>query len=128
MAALGAASISGVPPFGLPKIKSLVGGIFSPTFSASPLWSMRANSVTPLDLQNGLQLVDRLVHGVMARNFDDPFFFLHGPSLRGQENGNREHEGRAANVSSRRLQHHITRQQSSLMGNLNGGQAKRLER
>ena len=31
MALLGAASISGVPPFGLPKINSLVGGIFIPT-------------------------------------------------------------------------------------------------
>ena len=37
MAALGEASMSGVPAFGLPKIKSLVGGIFIPTFSASPL-------------------------------------------------------------------------------------------
>ena len=40
-ALLGAASITGVPAFGLPKISSLVGGIFSPAFSASPLWSTR---------------------------------------------------------------------------------------
>jgi hypothetical protein len=37
MATLGEATISGVPPFGLPKIKSFVEGIFSPTLSASPL-------------------------------------------------------------------------------------------
>jgi len=37
MALLGAASMSGVPDLGLPKIKSLVGGIFIPIFSASPL-------------------------------------------------------------------------------------------
>jgi hypothetical protein len=36
----------GVPPFGLPKISSFVGGIFSPTFAPSPLWSMSANRVT----------------------------------------------------------------------------------
>ena len=46
-ALLGAASITGVPAFGLPKISSLVGRIFSPAFSASPLWSTRANRVTP---------------------------------------------------------------------------------
>ena len=84
MATLGAASISGVPPFGLPKIKSLVGGIFNSTFSASPLWSMSANSVHSFRLQNGLQLVDRLVHEVMARNIDDPFVFLHRKRLRRQ--------------------------------------------
>ena len=44
-------------------------------------------------LENGLELVDRLVHGVMARNFDNPFFFLHRERLRGQENENREHQG-----------------------------------
>jgi len=48
MALPGDASISGVPDLGLPKINSLVGGIFMPAFSASPLWSMIANSVTPL--------------------------------------------------------------------------------
>ena len=52
--------------------------------------------------ENGLELVDRLVHGVMARNFDDPFFFLHGPSLR-----------------------RVARQQSSLVGRECGGQAAR---
>jgi hypothetical protein len=36
MAMLGAASITGVPPLGLPKINSLVGRIFMPAFSASP--------------------------------------------------------------------------------------------
>jgi len=36
-ATLGAACINGVPAFGLPKISSLVGRIFIPTFSASPL-------------------------------------------------------------------------------------------
>src|SRR5580698_2286877 len=49
MATLGAANMRGVPPLGLPKINSLVGGIFIPTFSASPLWSIKANRVTPLD-------------------------------------------------------------------------------
>jgi len=44
-----AASISGVPAFGLPKINNFVGGIFMPVFSASPLWSTRANNVTPFD-------------------------------------------------------------------------------
>lgn len=39
MATSGAASITGVPPFGLPKIRRFVGRIFIPTFSASPLWS-----------------------------------------------------------------------------------------
>ena len=34
---LGAASIRGVPALGRPKISSLVGRIFIPTFSASPL-------------------------------------------------------------------------------------------
>ena len=48
IATLGAACINGVPAFGLPKISSLVGRIFSPTFSASPLWSTIANSITPL--------------------------------------------------------------------------------
>ena len=49
MALLGAVRISGVPAFGLPKINSFVGGTSIPTFSASPLWSITANSVTPLD-------------------------------------------------------------------------------
>ncbi len=40
MATLGAANIRGVPPLGLPKINSLVGGILIPTFFASPLWSI----------------------------------------------------------------------------------------
>src|SRR5215471_17633222 len=48
IAMLGAASIRGVPALGLPKISSLVGGIFIPTFSASPLWSTSANRLTPL--------------------------------------------------------------------------------
>jgi hypothetical protein len=37
MTLLGVASISGVPALGLPKIKSLAEGTFTPTFSASPL-------------------------------------------------------------------------------------------
>jgi hypothetical protein len=37
MAAPGEASINSVPAFGLPKINSSVGGIFSPIFPASPL-------------------------------------------------------------------------------------------
>jgi hypothetical protein len=45
----GEASMSGVPALGLPKMRSLVGGILRPAFSASPLWSMRAKRVTPLD-------------------------------------------------------------------------------
>ena len=37
MAAVGAASITGVPPLGFPKMSNCVGGIFNPAFSASPL-------------------------------------------------------------------------------------------
>jgi hypothetical protein len=37
IAMLGVANMSGVPALGLPKISSLVGRIFIPTFSASPL-------------------------------------------------------------------------------------------
>jgi hypothetical protein len=47
MAMLGEASTSGVPALGLPKMATFVGGIFKPTFSASPLWSINAKSVTP---------------------------------------------------------------------------------
>jgi hypothetical protein len=39
-----------MPHLGLPKMSSLVTGIFIPTFSDSPLWSMSAKSVMPLDL------------------------------------------------------------------------------
>jgi hypothetical protein len=46
---LGTASMSGVPPFGLPKISSFMGGIFIPTFATSPLWSISANKVISLD-------------------------------------------------------------------------------
>jgi hypothetical protein len=46
MALLRAASNSGVPALGLPKISSLVERIFIPTFSVSP--PINANSVTPL--------------------------------------------------------------------------------
>jgi len=45
---LGAASMRGVPPFGLPKISSFVGGIFIPTFAASPLRSISAKKVISL--------------------------------------------------------------------------------
>ena len=100
MAALGAASISGVPAFGLPKIRSLVGGIFSPAFSASPLWSISANSVTAFRLQDGLQFVDRLVHGVMARYLDDPFFFLHGKRLRCEQDANTNQRPRGLKTAS----------------------------
>ena len=44
---LGAASMRGVPALGLPKISNLVSDIFIRTFSASRLWSTRANKVTP---------------------------------------------------------------------------------
>ena len=82
MAALGAASISGVPPFGLPKIKQLGGRHFqSHLFRFAAVVDEREQRHS-FGLQNGLQLVDRLVHGVMARNFDDPFLFLHGKRLR----------------------------------------------
>src|SRR5258708_7199556 len=47
IASEGAAIIRGVPPLGLPKISSFVGRIFIPTFSASPLWSIKANTCTP---------------------------------------------------------------------------------
>ncbi len=48
-AILGAANIMGVPALGLPQISSLVGRMFIPIVSASPLWSMTANSVMPFD-------------------------------------------------------------------------------
>src|ERR1700730_16661314 len=47
MAMEGTANITGVPALGLPKIRSLVGRIFIPTFCASPLWSISAKSVAP---------------------------------------------------------------------------------
>src|SRR5262249_9207271 len=53
---LGTASMRGVPPFGLPKISSFVGGISIPTFAASPLWSMIANRVISLDRRIFLSL------------------------------------------------------------------------
>ena len=46
----------GVPPLGLPKISSFVGGIFIPTFAASPLWSISANRVISLDRRMFLSL------------------------------------------------------------------------
>jgi hypothetical protein len=47
IALCGAKTINGVPAFGLPNISNLVGRISIPTFSASPLWSINANRVTP---------------------------------------------------------------------------------
>src|SRR6266513_73268 len=47
MALLGAASITGVPAFGFPKINSFVGRIFIPAFIAAPLWSTNANRAIP---------------------------------------------------------------------------------
>ena len=47
LGAVGAATITGVPAFGFPKIKRWAGCIFSPAFAASPLWSMRARMVRP---------------------------------------------------------------------------------
>ena len=44
IAALGEASISGVPPAGLPKRTTLVAGMERPAFAASPLWSIMAKS------------------------------------------------------------------------------------
>jgi hypothetical protein len=49
IALLGVASINGVPPFGLAKISSFVGGNCQSTNSASLLWSIKANNFTPLD-------------------------------------------------------------------------------
>src|SRR5882672_2072638 len=57
MAVLGAASISGVPAFGLPKINNFVSGIFKPTFAASPLWSIPAKSVTCLERRLALSVL-----------------------------------------------------------------------
>jgi len=51
MALLGAANIKGVPALGFPKISNLVGRIFNPTFPASPLWSISANTATPFVLR-----------------------------------------------------------------------------
>ena len=48
MATVGeAATISGVLPFGFPKISSWLGRIFSPTFFALAAWSIRAKTVIP---------------------------------------------------------------------------------
>jgi hypothetical protein len=49
-ATLGEAIISGVPPFGLPKMSSCVGRISRPFRAASSLKSMRAKIVTPFVL------------------------------------------------------------------------------
>jgi len=46
-AAVGAATITGVPAFGLPKTSSIVGNMSSPAFLASPVKSIFANSVSP---------------------------------------------------------------------------------
>ncbi len=56
IAMVGAASITGVPALGLPKMRSLVGGIFNPAFSASPLWSTRAKSAIPFDFKIAVRL------------------------------------------------------------------------
>ena len=93
MAALGEASINGVPPFGLPKIRSLVGGIFSPAFSASPLWSIEREQRHAFGFENGLELVDRLVHRMTARNFHETFFFLHGPVPPAPREWNSKYQG-----------------------------------
>jgi len=47
-AALGEASIRGVPALGLPKVTGLVFGIFRPALAASLLWSTMVKSFTPL--------------------------------------------------------------------------------
>src|SRR2546421_1682011 len=60
MAMLGAASISGVPALGVPKISNFVGGIFIPIFAASPLWSTRSEEHTS-ELQSRSDLVCRLL-------------------------------------------------------------------
>src|SRR5271154_5619150 len=46
-ASVGAATINGVPPAGLPRISNCVGGSASPTAAASLLKLMRANTVMP---------------------------------------------------------------------------------
>ena len=97
MALLGAASISGVPAFGLPKIKSLVGGIFIPTFSASPLWSIRANSVTPFDCSIFPEPIHSLLDRVIAWLVDNSLIscrchgnllIVFGVQIRGAAYGN----------------------------------------
>lgn len=70
MALRGAASISGVPDLGLPKINNLVGGIFIPAFSASPLWSMIAKSITPW-LAGCLLIARRFIDGMTTGQIDD---------------------------------------------------------
>ena len=74
MALLGAASMTGVPAFGFPKISSLVGRNLSPTFSASPPWSTTANS-NSLRLQNPFELLDRFIRRVITGYIDETSHF-----------------------------------------------------
>jgi hypothetical protein len=60
---LGAASMTGAPALALPKINSLVGRIFNPTLSASPLWSTSAKIVTAFVSRIALTLVHRVITG-----------------------------------------------------------------
>ena len=64
MALLGAASITGVPAFGFPKIRSLLGGIFNPAFAAVIDQGEQCDSFF---LKDCFQLRNRLVHRVITR-------------------------------------------------------------
>ena len=78
---LGAASIRGVPAFGLPKISSLVGGI-----SVPPLRLLRCGrsgqTASLLWLAECLEFIYRFVHGVPARNGHDSLLLLDGCGCR----------------------------------------------
>src|ERR1700722_13906842 len=71
---LGAASIGGVPPLGLPKIRSLVGGILIPTLAASPLWSITTKRVIPFDWSIPLSLSTVLSTEWLLETSTIPFF------------------------------------------------------
>jgi hypothetical protein len=63
--------------FGSPCAQyGLVGRIFTPIFSASPLWSTSAKKADSFGLQNILQLFYCLIDRVSARPADDSFGFF----------------------------------------------------
>jgi hypothetical protein len=73
---LGAASISGVPALGLPKMNSLVGGIFIPTLGFSTVVDQRKEG-QPLGLQDILEPVDGFIDRMTTRLVDDSFCGSH---------------------------------------------------
>ena len=71
MAARGWATMTGVPPLGLPKMRSWVGGMERPTFWASPLWSMRVKMLTFFSRRIASEPVESLQGQVRAEGGDD---------------------------------------------------------